>query len=183
MDFQILSRKLTDALKKVLNNDSYLLANDINEPTISHRLAVYLEPLFPDFNVDCEYNGNIDSACGRKYIYILKDKAEELGILKTNDQESELFCRWVYPDIIIHKRGLNGSENNLLIIEIKKSSNPNDGAWDKEKLLRFTSAEYDNYFSYQYGIFVKFIVGSKPSYSIQWYQDGKTTQYNQSQQD
>lgn len=173
MEFDVINQKLNEALQEVLDNDPYLLLHDINEPAISHRLAVYLEPKFPGFKVDCEYNGNVDADNGRKYINILKYMAEQLGILKEGEEEQELLYRCVFPDIIVHKRGYNGSENNLLIIEVKKSSNPNNGDWDAEKLSRFTSSEHENNFNYQYGVFVRFIVGEEPSFSIQWYQNGQ----------
>jgi len=73
----------------------------------------------------------------------------------------------------VHKRGQNGSHNNLLIIEVKKSSNPNNGDWDAEKLSRFTSAENENNFNYQYGMFVRFTVRTTPGFSIHWYQNGQ----------
>jgi hypothetical protein len=173
MDFDVIDKKLTNALQKVLKKDQHLLIHNINEPAISHRLAVYLESLFPDFNVDCEYNGNVDHDSGRKYIQILTKKAMELGIQKEDETEQDSIDRSVFPDIIIHKRGHNGSENNLLIIEVKKSSNQSDGAWDVEKLSRFTSSDNGNNFNYQYGLFVRFTVGDRPRYSTQWYQDGQ----------
>lgn len=173
MEFDVINQKVTEALQEVLDNDRHLLMCDINEPTISHRLAVYLEPKFHGFNTDCEYNGNVDADNGRKYIQILKHMAEKLHMLREGEEEQEILYRCVFPDIIIHKRGLNGSENNLLIIEVKKSSNPNNGDWDIEKLSRFTSNEYGNRFNYQYGAFVRFTVGEEPNYSIQWYQNGQ----------
>lgn len=173
MEFEVINQKLIEALQQLLTRDRHLLKEDINEPAISHRLAVYLESQFDDFNIDCEYNGNVDADSGRKYINILKDKAEQLKLLDKNTDDQELVYRCVYPDIIVHKRGYNGPENNLLIIEVKKSSNPNNGDWDMEKLSRFTSSEYDNRFNYQYGAFIRFTVRQHPNYSIQWFQEGQ----------
>ena len=130
MEFDVINQKLLEALQKVVQDDLYLLEHYIHEPTLSHRLAVYLESEFPGFNVDCEYDGNIDAENGKKYIYILKQKAIQLGSIKAGEDEQEFLYRCIIPDIIVHKRGHNGSENNLLIIEVKKSSNPDDGAWD-----------------------------------------------------
>lgn len=173
MEFHEINQKITEALQKVIDTDRYLLVHDINEPTISHRLAVYLEPKFHGFNTDCEYNGNVDSGNERNFLQFLKNRAEELNMLREGEEELEFLHRCVFPDIIIHKRGLNGSENNLLIIEVKKSSNPNNGNWDIEKLSRFTSSDYGNRFNYQYGAFVRFTVGENPDYSIQWYRNGQ----------
>jgi len=173
MEYDLINQKLLEALKKVVQNDPYLLEHAIHEPTISHRLAVYMESEFPGFNVDCEYDGNIDAENGKKYINILKDKAKELGLLKEGEDEQEFLYRYIIPDIIVHKRGLNGSDNNLLVIEVKKSSNLDNGDWDTEKLSRFTSPVYENNFNYQYGLFIRFTVGKMPDFSIQWYQNGQ----------
>ena len=158
MEFEEIKQLLVETLQQVLDNDRYLLEHDINEPAISHRLAVYLETQFDDFNVDCEYNGNVDADSRRKYIRILGETAERLGKLDENANNQDLVYRCVFPDIIVHKRGQNGSENNLLIVEVKKSSNPDTGEWDAEKLSRFTSSEYENHFNYQHGAFVRFTI-------------------------
>ena len=173
MEFDEIKQKVLDALQEVVDKDCYLLEQDLHEPSISHRLAVYLESKFPDFNIDCEYNGNVDADNGRKYILILKAMAYQLNRLKDGEEDEEFVYRSVLPDIIVHKRGRNGSENNLLIIEVKKSSNQDDGAWDAEKLSRFTSSEKGNNYNYQYGVFVRFTVGAEPSFSIQWFQNGQ----------
>ncbi len=48
------------AINSLLDRDADLLKRDVREEAISHRLAVYLEPLFPDYNVDAEYNKHGD---------------------------------------------------------------------------------------------------------------------------
>ena len=48
------------AIDLLLTADEDTLRLDINERTISHRLAMYLEPHFPGWNVDCEYNRDHD---------------------------------------------------------------------------------------------------------------------------
>lgn len=182
MEFNEIRQKVREALQEVLTNDRHLLIHNINEPAISHRLAVYLEPKFHGFHIDCEYNGNVDSDRERKYIQFLYSKAVELGKVAVIEggENREFVNRDVFPDIIVHRRGLNGNQNNLLIIEIKKSSNPDQGDWDIEKLSRFTSNEYDNNFNYQYGVFVRFVVEQNPDslpdpssdYSMRWYRNG-----------
>jgi hypothetical protein len=80
--FEAIMPKLIECAEQVIKEDAYLLRYDINERAISHRLAMYLTPQFKDFDVDCEYNGNIDADKGRKYIYILNARAKELGLLR-----------------------------------------------------------------------------------------------------
>lgn len=178
MEFEVVSQKLIEALQQVLIKDKYLLEHDINEPAVSHRLAVYLESQFDGLDVDCEYNGNVDADRNRKYIILLKERADQLGLLKKKDRENDqdLVYLCVYPDIIVHKRGRSGQENNLLIIEVKKSSNPDDGEWDAEKISKFTSNEDENNFNYQYGAFIRFAVGEQPNFTIHWYTRGQRFQ-------
>ncbi len=173
MEFTVIKRKLEEALQELLQRDRYLLEHDINERTIAHRLAIYLEGRFEGFNVDCECNGNVDAENGRKYVHVLKAKARQLHLPGIHAGDDDLERRSVYPDVIVHRRGLNGSANNLLIVELKKSSNPDQGNWDAEKLVRFTSGEYENSFNYACGAFARLIVGDNPSVSAEWYQDGK----------
>ena len=60
MDRETVKRAVSNALNELLKLDFYLLTTNINERSISHRLAVYLQLQFPDWDVDCEYNRNHD---------------------------------------------------------------------------------------------------------------------------
>lgn len=46
-------------LKKFLKKDSYLSDVDANERSQTHKIAEYLQQIFPEYNVDCEYNRNL----------------------------------------------------------------------------------------------------------------------------
>lgn len=48
--------RLERALRRLLDTDRYLLENDLSERCIAARLAMYLCELFPDRDVDVEYN-------------------------------------------------------------------------------------------------------------------------------
>lgn len=52
------------ALGVLQKNDSFLLENEVNERTIAHKFAEYLQKQFPDWNVDCEYNRMGDKSQG-----------------------------------------------------------------------------------------------------------------------
>jgi len=134
--------KIKSALTSLIECDGYLLKQDANERSISHRLAVYLEPLFFDWNVDCEYNRNLDDI-------------KKLNLPIKEVSTADLDAKTVYPDIIVHKRG---SENNLLVIEIKKSSNKdNQGIFDRKKLEAFRSQ-----LGYKFAVFICMNVESNP---------------------
>src|SRR5690606_16499713 len=132
--------KIDIAIEMLYSNDDWLLIKNLSERSITHKLAEYMQPLFSDYNVDCEYNGNIDSGSGHKRISVLKGKLQEKGLLKKSeieDTDSEFADRRVFPDIIIHRRGTN--EHNLCIIEVKKSTSEVSCDYDKIKLEAYTT--------------------------------------------
>lgn len=135
MHINIAKDKITAALEKLKIQDAFLLENDVSERAITHKLAIYISEQFHEYDVDCEYNSNVQNDRGKKYIYLLKEKIKELNLLRDSDGDDEQICRFVYPDIIVHKRGLN--ESNLLIVEVKKTSSQVTSQYDHEKLARY----------------------------------------------
>lgn len=89
--------KVEEALNKLYEKDQYLIYseenNHVSERSITHKLGVYLTPLFEGYDVDCEYNR---FGCEGKFVEKLNQN--------------------VIPDIIIHKRG---KCNNFIAIEVK----------------------------------------------------------------
>ena len=174
-DIQI-KNLVTQALNALLQtSDTWLLKNDLSEQSISNRIAFHLNPLFADFNVDCEYNGDIERDNNRKAISILKEELQQFGLLRVkeaSDLEKEFTNRAVFPDIIIHRRGTN--ENNLCILEIKKSTSSVNYNYDFIKLRSYTSNHYDNNLKYQLGIFVEGVIDKQnPSFNLKFYKDGQ----------
>ncbi len=136
MDLLALQKKITSAISKLLILDSFLLENNLNERTISCRLAKYIGDCFPNFSnwdVDCEYNRDHDNPKRLNF------KVENV---KTDDTEAKT----VYPDIIIHERYV---PNNLLIIEIKKEAQPSGIKNDSRKIKKFIEQK-----KYQFGLFI-----------------------------
>jgi len=173
MEIDEVKNGLIISLKKLTENDQFLLVHDVSERSISHKLGVYLSQYFKDFDVDCEYNSNVEADNKRKYIVLLKDRARELGLLKEDEVDEELIYRAVFPDIIVHKRGKNGSTNNTLIAEIKKTSSKSKHDYDHEKLRKYTSSDDENRLQYFLGAFVCIEVGkANNKYSIEWYDNG-----------
>ncbi len=124
---------IDEAINEFILRDSYLLEHDVHEQAISHKLACYIGKRIDGWDVDAEYNRNLQrpkslSSCGR-----------------------------VRPDILVHRRGLNNDgdtkDNNLLIIEVKKSPSPKDRS-DDIKIIQAFINEYP-YF-YKYGVFIAF---------------------------
>jgi hypothetical protein len=129
-------------------NDSFLLQNAVNERSVSHKLAEYLQSHFPDWNVDCEYDRK-----GLDNPKIL-DGIRECSERRRTDR--------VIPDIIIHRRN---SDDNLLVIEIADQAND---PCDLKKLELFTSVR--GQFRYRFGLFLRFDDLGSPT--LRWFKDG-----------
>ncbi len=146
------------ALNCLIKNDSFLIENNLHEACITHKLAEYLQNLIPEFNVDCEYNRNIDD---KKIVYTLEKTLEkeyfvknfEKEILKKIIEQYKKEEKLVRPDIIVHLRGKN---KNKIVIEAKKYNNasPENEAGDLAKLFIFT--DENETFKYDIGYYIVF---------------------------
>ncbi len=140
--------KVDVAIGVLFKNDSFLLESGVNERSVSHKLAEYLQLQFPDWNVDCEYNRK---GSALKTLERIRECSEE----RATDR--------VFPDIIIHQRS---KKINLLVLEIKtKDENP---ICDIEKPKLFTS---NGEYKYNFGSFIKFNRAEKPV--LKWFKDGE----------
>jgi hypothetical protein len=114
--------KIKIAYELLISNDSYLINKDVNERSITHKFAVYLNSMFPGYDVDCEYNRNLN-------------KAKEIELEVEDVPSDNIEAKTVFPDIIVHKRGETGIEANLIVIECKKGN--------LEEVLKNVRGEYD----------------------------------------
>lgn len=161
-----IERKLNICIDTLYERDLCLLTNDVNERTITHKLAEYLQWCIPTLNVDCEYNRNFEAGERKpKSIYLLEEEARKSIYEDT--------ARSANPDIIVHRRLKN--DENLLIIEVKKSTSREDYDFDRRKLIAFTEPRGKNPYSYKYGVFLEFETGvPKPSKPIPlWFCEGE----------
>jgi len=119
------NQKIEKALQQLIKNDIHLLEENVNERSLTHLLAKYLEPFYPEYNIDCEYNRDVSSTSknNKKQIEVIQHIVGKQ--VKTDSLEGKS----VYPDIIIHRRGTN---DNYLVMEAKKSSS-SDKERDKDK--------------------------------------------------
>ena len=162
------------ANKMLFKYDKWLLEHNLSEQCITHKLATYLQDVFSDYDVDCEYNGNIDNPDEKKKISIVKHDLRKKGVLTEKEEgenDKELAERRVFPDIIIHERGSN--ESNLCIIEVKKSNSSISPEYDEIKLKSYTSGSFGNNLKYQLGIFILLIIDEEnPDLKMVFYKDG-----------
>jgi len=122
------------AVARLLEKDYDLLRRDVNEKAITAKLASYLAPLFSGWDVDSEYNRNLEE--------VKKLAWKKPGIFDL-----------VVPDIIIHKRG---TEKNFLVIEVKKTEKQNRGN-DRKKLVAFKEQ-----LGYENALFLTFSTKEQP---------------------
>jgi hypothetical protein len=133
-----IDKKLREALEILIKNDSYLLKNDVNERSITHILAIYLKQIFDGWDVDCEYNRDINER--KKILHEICPPCPRT----TNSNDTT--GKTVYPDLIIHHRL---KRDNLVVIEVKKSTNSTGKECDIAKLKAFKKE-----FCYRYAIFL-----------------------------
>ena len=138
MEKEKVERKIKNAIKDFEERDHDLLEININERSVTHKLAEYLQVEFEDWNVDCEYN--------RKEF-----SAKELELPVKDTKSDDLKATTVYPDIIVHKRG---KQDNLLVVEAKKiHCSDSDKEYDIKKLKAFKEQ-----LNYKFAVFL--VVGS-----------------------
>ena len=137
-----------EAVRRGLNRmavqNAHLFDIDVNERTLTQRLATYLQDEFPDWNVDCEYNrdGTVP-----KRLQALKRRRKN-----------------VFPDIIVHRRGAAGP--NLLVVEAKKSTDLNA---DNQALDYLKLSAYKEEFGYVSTAFVVFYTDKPiPAFTVEF---------------
>ncbi len=111
-----MERRLWEALRVLFAEDGELLERNASERSIGAALAAKLALLFPEYNIDVEYDR-----------HGLDPKSVELP-----EHCRGGGTRRIIPDIIIHRRGID--EHNLLAIEIKKTTNKESRDCDRAKL-------------------------------------------------
>ena len=127
--------KIQCAIEILLCKDKELFQQNLAERTITTKFACYLQEVFKDWDVDSEYNRDDE-----------KIKALESG-------------KKILPDIIIHKRK---TKKNLLVIEIKKTTNT---ASDKDDLRKLS--EIKSNFNYEHALFIRFKAGDSSDVGIE----------------
>lgn len=132
--------KVVTALQEFYAREGFLFEKDLCERTLTHRLAVHLERQFSGWEVDCDYN-----RLGERRLRLPH------GTIVSTDDE---LGKSVYPDIVVHQREI---PNNLLAIEVRKTSNHQPPEHDRHKLRALTDPHL--WFAYWIGIYL--VLGKK----------------------
>lgn len=130
---QTVLNKVIAALHEFYAHETFLLEKDAGERALVHRLAVHLEKQFPGWETDCGYDR-------------LGDRTLRLPrgtIVSTDDH----LAKSIYPDIVVHQRAI---PNNLLAVEVRKSTNHQPLDHDQHKLRALTDPHL--WFAYWVGV-------------------------------
>ncbi|URZ88077.1 hypothetical protein [Floricoccus penangensis] len=123
------------ANRQFLEEQCNFILSGVSERALCGEFMKYLvreiqETSFLNYYVDVEYNRN------------------EGGVIKTIKNNQELIIP-ITCDIIVHSRGENIDQDNVLAIEMKKSSNSRlKKDKDRERLMALTEDTFDNIWSY-----------------------------------
>jgi hypothetical protein len=131
-DDKTIDEHLDVALARLAKQDAVLFKFNANERSLSFRLALYLAQLFPDLDVDCEYNRHHRDERHRKRLFSRELRAVASRNVSLMDENGLT----VFPDIIVHRRE---TDDNLLVIEIKKSTSLVKATFDLAKLAAYRS--------------------------------------------
>ena len=130
--FEAANMRLTQADRSLFNMK-------VSERTLCGALALHLhevlkETKYSSYYVDVEYNRNKGG----------KLKTYKKTAIGPEEKIVSIVC-----DLIMHSRGENILQDNLLAIEMKKSTRPKkEKARDKERLEALTKETYDDIWSY-----------------------------------
>lgn len=123
------------ASKCFLQEQKAFILSGVSERSLCGELMKYLakeinKTDFSKYHVDVENNRN------------------EGGKLKTIKNDKEVVIP-ITCDIIVHSRGENINQDNLIAIEMKKSSNKKvEKDKDRDRLIALTKDSFDNIWSY-----------------------------------
>lgn len=125
-----------NAIKLFEKKDKYLVENDLSERCICSKFAMRLESVlmatpYSSYCVDVEYNRGMDG--------------KERSLKRIDDKP-------ITVDLIVHKRGYDCDYgfDNLICIEMKKSTNRIGCIHDEERLRKMTDRAYG--FCYKLGV-------------------------------
>jgi len=131
------NKAVLEALQSLLTKDLALLEKDVSERTIAAKLASYLVPYFPKYNVDVEYNRH----------------GLEIKTVKLPEPYRSKKSGRIYPDVVVHQRGHD--RNNLLVIQLKKLTNREPRGYDRAVIHAMKRG-----FGYTYGLLIDLPTGS-----------------------
>lgn len=136
MDENLLVEIFDESLDIFLDLERENLLNDVAERNLCSRLAIYITPKLDEYGIigyfaDPEYN------------------RKQGGRVKTMlDNEENIIT--IQCDLIVHSRGRVVKHDNLIAIEMKKSTrHENEMIADRKRLRTLTKESYDGLWSWE----------------------------------
>lgn len=171
IDKPLIRSVLDQSLERFLETEINVLLRDVSERNNCGRLAIYMERIaqasgLTGYYADTEYNR--------------KQNGEVKTILDDQFKIVTINC-----DLILHSRGNNVAEDNLIAVEMKKSDRPSkEKQKDRDRLRALTKASFDNVWSsdgvtqpehvcgYVLGAYIE-INQAKRTCLVEYYAEGK----------
>lgn len=123
MEASEVRNRLHAAMIELAEKEGHLFASNAAERSFAARLAMHLQALFPKHHVDADYNRV--GALAKRVLLPPECKGRR-------DSDGKSLAS---PDVIVHRRGADGQ--NLLVVEMKKNTNPDRGNCDRLRLSAF----------------------------------------------
>lgn len=127
------------ANEQFLETDYDLITSNVNERTLCGALMLHLwdqikdDPMFNDYFTDIEYNRN---------------RGAIKTVTKTTRGAAQEIIR-INCDLILHSRGRHPEQDNLIAVEMKKSTRPfQEKESDRNRLKALTSDSFDGVWSF-----------------------------------
>jgi hypothetical protein len=166
VDRQTLERRLVVALSNLIVDDWRLLttwapsAGAGAERAIASALGWHIKAVMEQsWDVDCEYN---------------RSSAAEQAVVKRWLASSDYGAtdgpppQPVTPDLIVHRRGLRGKANNLLVLELKKNDDGDDSPTGLRSRGSLRSIlDIQKHFGYQHAVLLNLRL-TPPGPTPQW---------------
>lgn len=144
IDFKKLCEIFRKSNENFINNELDLILSGVSERSLCWKLSNYLDKIikeseFNDYHVDIEYN--------RNYWWKIKQ------IINSEEQVLNITC-----DIIIHSRWENRQQDNLIAIEMKKSTwREDEKQKDRDRLVALTKKLNDWVWTYWWWDLPKYV--------------------------
>ena len=119
---------LLEAIHNFYQEDQNLLDNKVSERCVCARLALHLDRLINSVEYSNDFHGY--------YVDVEYDRMQNRNPKQIKGNR----CK-IVSDLLIHSRGTNPNQDNLLALEMKIHNNYNNVKKDKDRLIKMVQQE------------------------------------------
>lgn len=127
---------IKDMLNALIKDDRYLLENEVNERSQTHKLAEHLQYLLPKWNIDCEYNKKLDN---KKTLNFDRIVNSVIKIIQTKNITDDHEIQAVFKAL------QEALKESVKIADEGDVDNETDSADSKFSFLQFTTSKGEKY--------------------------------------